>query len=449
MRFNSEDKHETVSEIYDDSSKINVLIPTDGNEDLLGDLKITYSQNESSLLKNTVNNTETVSNVKGLGDGNIQVSIIQEEVIQPKETILNTSLANSYFDDECIVRLGCTNVADGVHKEVEHLQEDTSEQSLEEEVNEDYAQQENESDGEDFNGERVKEVVIIKRSIYTGDGANKHSTPDDNLDTVTIIETNVERKVFEIADTAYIETNCKGNIGSTDSTGVDQTVRELGNSSLEQGKVDSVLVNKECTTSNQSANNIVDKEAKHKSIVERSGGTDERTQNEVHTEYVNGDLDTSEYDADSSDTEAKEIERTNAIKAALLYCLKDKRDTFERAESRTEHVAAVGNENQVNYMQKEQTVCYFLNEVNGNPLTTEYTTVSYKSDNSEQMPTESEFAKHVDEYLEMPKTPEGVDRSLSPSLMHASCRYRWERTILTQSLSIVFVTLNKKVRDIC
>ena len=47
--------------------------------------------------------------------------------------------------------------------------------------------------------------------------------------------------------------------------------------------------------------------------------------------------------------------------------------------------------------------------------------------------------------LKMPETRQETERSVSPSLMAAMCRYRWEKTIVTQSESVVFVTLNNKV----
>ena len=47
--------------------------------------------------------------------------------------------------------------------------------------------------------------------------------------------------------------------------------------------------------------------------------------------------------------------------------------------------------------------------------------------------------------LEMPETREETEGSMSPSLMFAMCRYRWEKTIVTQSDGVVFVTLNNKV----
>ena len=46
----------------------------------------------------------------------------------------------------------------------------------------------------------------------------------------------------------------------------------------------------------------------------------------------------------------------------------------------------------------------------------------------------------------MPETREEIDGVVSPSLMFASCRYRWEKAIITQSQNVVFVTINKKVR---
>ena len=47
--------------------------------------------------------------------------------------------------------------------------------------------------------------------------------------------------------------------------------------------------------------------------------------------------------------------------------------------------------------------------------------------------------------LKMPETRQETEGSVSPSLMAAMCRYRWEKTIVTQSESVVFVTLNNKV----
>ena len=47
--------------------------------------------------------------------------------------------------------------------------------------------------------------------------------------------------------------------------------------------------------------------------------------------------------------------------------------------------------------------------------------------------------------LEMPETRKETEGSMSPSLMFAMCRYRWEKTIVTQSDGVVFVTLNNKV----
>lgn len=47
--------------------------------------------------------------------------------------------------------------------------------------------------------------------------------------------------------------------------------------------------------------------------------------------------------------------------------------------------------------------------------------------------------------LKMPETREETEGSMSPSLMFAVCRYRWEKTIVTQSDSVVFVTINNKV----
>ena len=47
--------------------------------------------------------------------------------------------------------------------------------------------------------------------------------------------------------------------------------------------------------------------------------------------------------------------------------------------------------------------------------------------------------------LEMPETREETEGCISPSLMFSVCRYRWEKTIVTQSDSVVFVTLNNKV----
>ena len=48
--------------------------------------------------------------------------------------------------------------------------------------------------------------------------------------------------------------------------------------------------------------------------------------------------------------------------------------------------------------------------------------------------------------LEMPEIREETEGCMSPSLMFAMCRYRWEKTIVTQSDSVVFVTLNNKVK---
>lgn len=59
-------------------------------------------------------------------------------------------------------------------------------------------------------------------------------------------------------------------------------------------------------------------------------------------------------------------------------------------------------------------------------------------------PQES-IVKESQNCLEMPETREETEGCMSPSLMFSVCRYRWEKTIVTQSDSVVFVTLNNKV----
>ena len=57
----------------------------------------------------------------------------------------------------------------------------------------------------------------------------------------------------------------------------------------------------------------------------------------------------------------------------------------------------------------------------------------------------SMLSQHSQDTLKMPETRQETEGSVSPSLMTAMCRYRWEKTIVTQSESVVFVTLNNKV----
>ena len=66
------------------------------------------------------------------------------------------------------------------------------------------------------------------------------------------------------------------------------------------------------------------------------------------------------------------------------------------------------------------------NSKNGNGLTENLVTTSQDS-------------------LKMPETRQETEGSVSPSLMFALCRYRWAKTIVTQSDRVVFVTLNNKV----
>ena len=66
-------------------------------------------------------------------------------------------------------------------------------------------------------------------------------------------------------------------------------------------------------------------------------------------------------------------------------------------------------------------------------------------DNGKECNEEIIAAENSRGCLEMPETREETEGSMSPSLMFAMCRYRWEKTIVTQSDGVVFVTLNNKV----
>ena len=59
--------------------------------------------------------------------------------------------------------------------------------------------------------------------------------------------------------------------------------------------------------------------------------------------------------------------------------------------------------------------------------------------------SQESIVKESQNCLEMPETREETEGCMSPSLMFSVCRYRWEKTIVTQSDSVVFVTLNNKV----
>ncbi|KAL4232735.1 hypothetical protein ACF0H5_007423 [Mactra antiquata] len=145
---------------------------------------------------------------------------------------------------------------------------------------------------------------------------------------------------------------------------------------------------------------------------------------------------------DYNDSEA-EVERAKELKAALFSCLKGKRGNFEVYDLEKD-----------NEKSSEIYVKTPIPKSEYRPYEPVITTIDIDIDNSDYCKNTTKGTDELDssavdttDKLKMPGTEtesEIVERSISPSLMYASCKYRWEKSIITESRSVVFVTLNKK-----
>ncbi|XP_053396642.1 dentin matrix acidic phosphoprotein 1-like [Mercenaria mercenaria] len=485
---NVEDTCDTVIETEDSTSKeklelVTQIENTEECHDSEGDQQNVTEENDSVL----TDASKEADNIKD--------NIITEEVIKPEKTHVSTFLSKTYFDEGSILKFGSVDFADDAHIQLEILHEKTKGKSWEDELKETAEAQETDLTEEEgiIEGDHLKETSVnqvevtsfhptiendvsletvdtdTKSDEHAEDKLNQDCLPEESLqsnirvdeestevavENKFIKETSVQEYSENFTGVSKIEHNDLDTCELTDTTAFKETKDILDGFEENIDKLEGI---KESTDELKSIKESTDKPDGIKESADKPDDIKESTDkpddiketvdetNVSVTEESNCEsknhTDNSEYDADTSDSETEEIERTNKVKAALLSCLKGKRETFERGDidntnsesEATEHLHSV----------RQEALDTFTKIENGKTPDIE-TNLKDKPEISVEEIVELESVKQSNNTLSMPETRDNIDGCVSPSMMFASCRYRWERTILTQAPSVVFVTLNNK-----
>ncbi|XP_052807269.1 uncharacterized protein LOC128236449 isoform X1 [Mya arenaria] len=282
--------------------------------------------------------------------------------------------------------------------------------------------------------------LIVTESVQTTE--NTRST-DDELEDALIKDTSINNNDF---DTVGLDHEIVGSYGANPEY----------NSVTEQFNDNPKLQNEEISKRENGEKNEPEEE-----IVEKA--THELTTVSLII-HENSDLSTAYCDSDLED-----IERA---KEAFITCIKEKRELRDKSKSRDIDTVCTFNELDIHEdtsvkVTRDLSAKCAGTQINFEKIKTaeeQFETFDHKEtpDSKETIgncgntresgnvtPTCNSFTNSTVEpesrvnCLAMPEGREG-DGCVSPSLTHACCRYRWERTIFTQATSVVFVTLNNK-----
>ncbi|XP_060589378.1 microtubule-associated protein futsch-like isoform X3 [Ruditapes philippinarum] len=426
-----------------------------------------------------VDDSETILNEHHKATEDIDDNFVTEEVIKPKKTSLSTFLSKSYFDEESILKFGSVDIADDAHIQLEILHEKTKGKSWDDELKEtvethandiqvevdsdlEYIEEKpleknqindtnitpqqqtkendpeiNEQEDDDIRLDDKTEVRLDKKNLQEDNFQNNETDSEVNANEViekTIVK---EKRVDELCENLHVSETDKdiltGVSTISGATGKPEHNKDKINEEVQFEAVarDDIDGNKEVTDENNASVNG-ESNSESKGHIDNSDydadTSDSESENIERLDKVNN--------ANSSDSETERIERTNELKAALLSCLKYKRETFEKSDSTNSEKEMSEQFESV----RRETFESYTNKDNRNDPEIDIN----DEDKQELSENQNSELDSKTEYIRMPETRDNMDGCVSPSMMFASCRYRWEKSILTQSPSVVFVTLNNK-----